>query len=74
MGPKQANKWGDKVVETRNIDWLADNGALFTSMYASSPVCSPSRATMFTELYPYTLNISVNNRIMDTSYPTIATV
>jgi arylsulfatase A-like enzyme len=74
MNPEQALQWGETIVDTPNIDWLADNGALFTSMYASSPVCSPSRASMFTGQYPQTVNMEVNNKIMDTNYPTIATV
>jgi arylsulfatase A-like enzyme len=74
MAPEQAKQWGDKVVETPNIDWLANNGALFTSMYASSPVCSPSRSSMFTGQYPQTVNMPVNDKIMDASYPTIASV
>lgn len=71
---EQAKQWGDKVVETPNLDWLADNGVLFTSMYAASPVCSPSRASMFTGQYPQTVNMAVNNNIIDKSYPTMANV
>lgn len=74
MEEKQAKQWGDKVVETPNLDWLADNGALFTSMYAASPVCSPSRSSMFTGQYPQTVNMPVNDRVLDTDYPTIANV
>lgn len=74
MDENQAKQWGDKVVETPNLDWLASNGALFTSMYASSPVCSPSRSSMFTGQYPQTVNMAVNNNVLDKNYPTIATI
>lgn len=74
MSPEQAKQWGDKVVETPNIDWLASNGAMFTSMYASSPVCSPSRSSMFTGQYPQTVNMETNNKVMDKKFPTIASV
>lgn len=37
---------------TPNIDSLAENGIRFTSMYAGSPVCSPSRACLLTGRYP----------------------
>ncbi|UWP60802.1 sulfatase family protein [Ruminococcus gauvreauii] len=37
---------------TPNIDSLASEGALFKSMYAGSPVCSPSRASLLTGRYP----------------------
>ena len=37
--------WGEEaVVTTPHIDSLAEGGALCTSFYATSPVCSPSRA------------------------------
>jgi arylsulfatase A-like enzyme len=32
--------------KTPNIDRLCKNGVRFTSWYAGSPVCSPSRVTM----------------------------
>lgn len=38
--------------KTPNIDRLASSGARFTSWYASSPVCSPSRASLLTGRYP----------------------
>ncbi|MGI6238141.1 MAG: sulfatase [Christensenellales bacterium] len=43
---------GAKDFVTPNIDALAQNGARFTSMYANSPVCSPSRAALLTGRYP----------------------
>jgi len=36
--------------KTPNIDRLAAQGARFTSFYAGAPVCSPSRASLFTGL------------------------
>ena len=71
---EQANMWGNTVVETPNIDRLAQKGAIFTRMYSSSPVCSPCRASMFTGQYPQTVNVPQNDLVMDASYPTIATV
>lgn len=38
---KQALMWGKDVVETPNIDWIAKNGALCTSFYATTPVLFP---------------------------------
>ena len=70
----QALLWGDTAVETPNLDYLAKNGALFTSMYASSPVCSPSRSSMFTGMYPQNAGVTKNDMVMDTSLPTIASL
>lgn len=37
---------------TPNLDRLACEGALFRSCYVQNPVCSPSRASLFTGKYP----------------------
>lgn len=38
-------------VNTPNIDQLAENGTRFTKAYATSPICSPSRAGLITGCY-----------------------
>lgn len=48
----QALMWGSAVVETPHIDWIAKHGAICTSFYATTPVCSPSRASLVTGRYP----------------------
>jgi len=53
LPPEQAFMWGkDAVVETPNIDWIARSGAICTSFYATTPVCSPSRASFVSGRYP----------------------
>jgi uncharacterized sulfatase len=44
--------YGGENLQTPNIDRLAREGAKFENAYVSSPVCSPSRMTYFTGLYP----------------------
>jgi arylsulfatase A-like enzyme len=39
-------------IKTPNLDRLAQDGTLFTRAYCNSPVCSPSRSTMITGMYP----------------------
>jgi len=49
----QAFVWGDgNNVETPHIDFLAKNGVLFTKFYASTPLCSPSRGSFVSGMYP----------------------
>ncbi len=53
MPEDQAFVWGNgNNVETPFIDRIADEGAICMNYYASSPVCTPSRASMITGLYP----------------------
>jgi len=44
--------YGNKDIRTPNIDALAKAGMLFTSMFAASPTCAPSRSVLWTGLYP----------------------
>ena len=45
--------YGDPVIRTPNIDRLASGGVLFENGYITQSVCSPSRSTIFTGLYPH---------------------
>ena len=40
--------YGQKYIETPNLDRLAAEGMLFTQAYAGSPVSAPSRASLMT--------------------------
>lgn len=45
--------YGDKNVKTPHLDSLAEKGMLFESGYVTQAVCSPSRGSIFTGLYPH---------------------
>ena len=45
--------YGNPIVETPNIDKLAEEGVRFTQFYAPSALCSPSRAGLLTGRTPY---------------------
>ncbi len=44
--------YGNKDIQTPNLDRMAAEGALFERAMASNPVCSPTRATWLTGLMP----------------------
>lgn len=44
--------YGSTKNRTPNIDQLAKDGLRFTNFYSSSPVCTPSRASLLTGCYP----------------------
>jgi len=41
---------------TPNLEMMAANGAILTNMHSASPVCSPSRVSVLTSLFPWRLN------------------
>ncbi|HAA74960.1 TPA: hypothetical protein DCE37_07575 [Candidatus Latescibacteria bacterium] len=44
---------GHPLVQTPNIDRLAESGVVFETAYCASPVCSPARASWLTGTYPH---------------------
>lgn len=44
--------WGNQDVKTPNLDRLASQGVRFTSCYTSTAMCAPTRAMLYTGLYP----------------------
>jgi N-sulfoglucosamine sulfohydrolase len=49
----QLGCYGDRTVPTPRIDALAASGTQFTRAYVTKPSCSPSRAALYTGLYPH---------------------
>lgn len=43
--------YGYPFVQTPHLDQLASEGLLFTRMFSTAPVCSPSRSAMITGMY-----------------------
>ena len=74
MTKGQAFMWGPTVSETPNIDWLADNGAVATRCYGTTPVCSPSRAAFVSGRYPQNTPVVTNNIPMDGQIITFAEI
>jgi len=52
QGQWASEVYGNQEVNTPNMLWLAQQGALFQQAYAISPVCSPTRASFFTGRMP----------------------
>lgn len=54
---------GHKAAKTPNIDRLAREGALFRKFYDATPLCSPSRASILTGLYPHKHGVINNDKL-----------
>jgi len=51
---------GNEFVHTPHLDKLVKNGVAFTRAYVQSPVCTPSRASFLTGMYPSTIHNATN--------------
>jgi len=51
LGYGELGAYGQKIIQTKNIDNLANNGLKFTNFYSGSPVCAPSRSILLTGLH-----------------------
>lgn len=45
------SSYGEKMIETPNVDRLAREGTRFTHAYTTAPVCSPCRSAFITGMY-----------------------
>ena len=58
LGWRDLHCYGNAQVDTPALDQLAAEGMRFTSGYAASPVCTPTRAAMMTGQSPARLRIT----------------
>jgi len=52
--------YGEKQIETPNIDRLANEGVVFTNAVSSCPVCTPYRGMLLTGRHPQTTGHVIN--------------
>ncbi|WP_407267925.1 arylsulfatase [Radiobacillus sp. PE A8.2] len=49
--------YGNQVMETPNLDWMASEGTVFTKAYTPSPSCVPARASLLTGMDPWNTGV-----------------
>jgi arylsulfatase A-like enzyme len=54
--------YGNPQIRTPHLDALARRGVLFEAAYVTQPLCTPSRASLLTGLYPHTHGARLNNQ------------
>ncbi len=58
LGWADTEPYGNKFIETPNLNKLAAEGIKFTKAYAAAPLCSPTRASIITGTNPARLNLT----------------
>ena len=51
LGYGELGIFGQKFIETPNIDQLAKEGMILTDHYTGSPVCAPARSVLMTGIH-----------------------
>src|SRR5690625_2073945 len=49
--------YGNDVIETPNLDWIASQGTVFKNAYTPSPSCVPARASLLSGMKPWNTGI-----------------
>lgn len=58
LGQRDLGCYGSTFYETPHVDRLAREGMLFSQAYAACPVCSPTRASLLTGMWPQRTGIT----------------
>ena len=64
---------GYEQVSTPNIDQLAAEGVAFTRAYCQSPICTPSRGSFLTGMYPSAVHVNGNGNDFFPDHPPLIT-
>lgn len=61
--------YGNSIIETPNLDWLASEGTLFTRAYSCTPSCVPARASLLTGMDPWNTGLLGSGVKMGGGFP-----
>jgi arylsulfatase A-like enzyme len=53
--------YGNDLIDMPNLNRLADRSCVFDRTYVTQPVCTPSRSSLLTGMYPHSNGCSENN-------------
>lgn len=62
LGYGELGSYGQEKIKTPNLDQLAKEGVRFTSVYAGTTVCAPSRAVLMTGLHTGHVRVRGNDK------------
>jgi arylsulfatase A-like enzyme len=63
--------YGNTQIQTPNLNRLSDQSIVFDQAYVTQPVCTPSRSSIMTGLYPHTNGCTENNLPLAPEIPTL---
>ena len=64
--------YGNQRIQTPALNKLAEQSCVFDRAYVTQPVCTPSRSSLLTGLYPHTNGCTENNVALTEDVPAFA--
>jgi len=64
--------YGNRTIAMPNLNRLASRSTVFARTYVTQPVCTPSRSTLLTGLWPHTNTCTVNNAPLPAETPCLS--
>ncbi len=61
--------YGNRQIEMPNLNRLAEQACIVERAYVTQPVCTPSRSSLLTGLYPHANGCTANNLPLDDGIP-----
>ena len=71
MVPQLTGAYGHPVVQTPNLNRLAQEGVRFDNAYSTCPICSPTRQSLVTGKYASNIDCFDNTSILGSDQPTL---
>lgn len=68
LSQRAVGAYGNKDVQSPNIDSIAANGIKFSNAYTPCPLCCPARASFWTGLLPHDTGIESNGNRADSDW------
>ncbi len=68
------SRLGHPVVQTPNLDRLAERGVLFANHWANAAPCGPSRACLYTGMYQHNNRSVLNGTPLDARFTNVALI
>jgi arylsulfatase A-like enzyme len=64
--------YGNRRIQTPHLNRLAESSTVFERAYVTQPICTPSRSSILTGLYPHTNGCTANNIPLRAETETVA--